>query len=138
MKINDKVRLMREMRNLSQEKMAQKLGMSTNGYAKLERGETRLNIPRLEQISKILQIDLNELLTIDERSVICLVNENSQHSNNYYTSSQELTNKISQLELVISHQETLIAQKDELLAQQQREIETLHLFIKALQKNNED
>mgnify|MGYP002755027348 CR=1 FL=1 len=138
MKINDKVRLIRELRNWSQENMAQKLGMSTNGYAKLERGETRLNIPRLEQIAKLLQIDLNELLSIDERSVICLVNENSQHSNNYYAAPQELTNEIKRLQLLLSHQEALIKQKDELLTQQRREIETLHLLIKSLQKNTED
>lgn len=54
MKINEKLRLLRENHRLSQEEMANKLSMSTKGYAKIERGETRSNLPKLEQISEIL------------------------------------------------------------------------------------
>ena len=50
MKVNEKIRFLRENKNLTQDQMAERLGMSTNGYAKIERGETRLTIPKLEQI----------------------------------------------------------------------------------------
>ena len=42
MNVNEKIRIMREVRNWTQEEMAEKLGMSHNGYAKIERGETKL------------------------------------------------------------------------------------------------
>ena len=61
MKVNEKIKFLRESKHLSQEEMANKLGMSTNGYAKIERGETRLNIPKLEQIVNILDMDIIEL-----------------------------------------------------------------------------
>lgn len=48
-----KIRVCRENQDLAQEEMAVKLNMSTIGYAKIERGETRLNIRRLEQIVDI-------------------------------------------------------------------------------------
>lgn len=47
MKVNDKIRLVRETKDWSQEEMANKLNMSVSGYAKLERGKTRLNIPQI-------------------------------------------------------------------------------------------
>lgn len=49
--------------------MANKLSMSTKGYAKIERGETRVNIPRLEQISEIFDMDVCDLLAFGESVV---------------------------------------------------------------------
>ena len=136
MKVHDKIRTMRELRHWSQEEMAARLSMSTNGYAKLERGETRLNIPKLEQIARVLDVDLNDLMAISERSVICLISENSQHSSNYYaTSQQALTAEINRLQQQLRYQEALGAQKDALIAQQAREIETLRTLVAVLQKN---
>lgn len=40
MNINEKIKRLREGKHWSQEEMAQKLNMSKNGYAKIERGET--------------------------------------------------------------------------------------------------
>ena len=136
MKVHDKIRTMRELRHWSQEEMASRLSMSTNGYAKLERGETRLNIPKLEQIAGVLDVDLNDLMSVNERSVICLINENSQHSSNYYAASQqELTTEINRMQQLLAHQEALAAQKDALIAQQAREIETLRTLVAVLQKD---
>ena len=46
MKINEKIKLLREGKHWSQEEMAQKLNMSKNGYAKIERGETSASLGR--------------------------------------------------------------------------------------------
>ena len=136
MKVHDKIRTMHELRHWSQEEMAARLSMSTNGYAKLERGETRLNIPKLEQIAGVLDVDLNDLMSVSERSVICLFNESGTNHNNYYAnSSQELTAEINRLQQLLAHQEALSAQKDALIAQQAREIETLRTLVAVLQKN---
>ena len=51
MSVNEKIRTIRETRNWSQEDMAEKMNMSKNGYAKIERGETKLNLHKLEQIA---------------------------------------------------------------------------------------
>lgn len=127
MKVNEKIRLVRETHSWSQEEMADKLSMSTNGYAKIERGETRLNLPKLEQIAQIFDMDLVELLSVSDKTVVCLFNENSTHSNNYYGVSQEVTAEIEKLKLALVH-------KDELLAQQEREIKTLQSLVEALKK----
>lgn len=62
MSVNEKIRTIRETRNWSQEDMAEKVNMSKNGYAKIERGETKLNLHKLEQIANIFNIDVLELI----------------------------------------------------------------------------
>ena len=119
--------MVRELRDWSQEEMAQKLGMSTNGYAKIERGEVRLNIPKLEQIAAVLGIDVLDLMAINDKSIVYLVNENSTHSSNYYATSQELVHEVEKMKLMLAH-------KDELLAQQASEIKSLKMLIEMLQK----
>ena len=41
MSVNEKIRKFREAKDWSQEQMAEKLNMSLNGYAKIERGEVK-------------------------------------------------------------------------------------------------
>ena len=74
MKTNEKIRQLRESRQWTQEEMATKLSMSTNGYAKIERGDTRSNLDRLEQISEVFGIDIVELLAYGEDGKINLTN----------------------------------------------------------------
>ncbi len=64
MKVNEKIRFLRESKSLTQDEMADRLGMSTNGYAKIERGETRLTIPKLEQIVEVFDTDILELMSL--------------------------------------------------------------------------
>nr|WP_314384936.1 helix-turn-helix transcriptional regulator [uncultured Cardiobacterium sp.] len=136
MKICNKIYTKRELRRRPQEDMVTRLSMSTDGYAKLEYGETRLNISRLEQIASVFNIGLNELMAINERSIICLISEKSQHSrNDYATSQQALTAKINRLQQQLQHQEVLGAQKDAFIVQQAREIETLRTLVAVSQKN---
>ncbi len=117
---------MREARNWSQEEMATKLNMSTNGYAKIERGETKASIPKLEQISEILEMELMELLSFGEKQVLCLIGENNSNNGcNIIGSSKELAVEIQNLQLAISH-------KDEVIEYQKREIAYLQDMLAML------
>ena len=51
-----------KQKHWSQEEMAERMSMSLNGYAKIERGETKLHLDKLEQIAQILDIDIVELI----------------------------------------------------------------------------
>lgn len=44
MNVHEKIRLIRELKHLSQEDVAEQLNISTSGYAKIERGESQLNL----------------------------------------------------------------------------------------------
>ena len=71
METHEKIRLIRELNKWSQEEMAEKLAMSAGGYAKIERGETQLNIPRLEQLAAIFKVDMWDLLKSGNSGMVC-------------------------------------------------------------------
>lgn len=129
MKTNEKIRQLRENRQWTQEEMALKLNMSTNGYAKIERGDTRSNLVRLEQISEIFGIDIVELLTYGEDSKISLTN--SANNNSYSCiafGDSDLKAEIQRLLLLLSH-------KEEIIEKQQREINLLNEMNEFLKTN---
>lgn len=129
MKINEKIRQLREQHQLSQENMADKLGMSVTGYAKIERGEVRSNLPRLEQISEVFDMDICELLSYGESEKVYFNNSvtESTNSNNFLfaVGNDNLEKAIQQLQLIISHKDELLAQKDKIILGLEREIALL-------------
>ena len=64
-----KLKQIRELKNLTQEHIATQLGLSTRAYSKIESGETQLTISRLNEISKILEIDPMEVLGFDHQQI---------------------------------------------------------------------
>lgn len=115
MQVHDIIRKLREEKRWSQEEMANRVGMSKNGYAKVERGESRPSLDRLEKITQVLGIEMTELFNEDKKSIV-LINENSQNSANYYSSDQQLIAEVERLKLELSYKDIIIAQKDEQIA----------------------
>ena len=109
MNIHDKIRIMREKNKLSQEEVAEKLNMSPSGYAKIERGETKLYLEKLEQIAQVFNIDMTDL--INNKNICFLINENSQSSSNYYNSDDTLIIENEKLKISLSFQEKIIEQQ---------------------------
>lgn len=130
MKVNEKIRFLRENQNWSQEEMAEKMNMSTNGYSKIERGETRLTIPKLEQISAVFGVDILELMSLGENNILFFQESDNNFNNSIINTSQELATEIRQLKQTLAHKDEIIAQKDALLASQQRENELLRKQLK--------
>ncbi|MGX2975034.1 helix-turn-helix domain-containing protein [Ursidibacter arcticus] len=139
MKINDKIRLLRESREWSQEDMATKLNMSTKGYAKIERGETRSNLIRLEQISEVLGMDFLDLLAFGEDRNIYInttdidIKTHIKHSNisllNGNSEIDRLNTLLSHKEETILYQNKILAQKDEIIDMQKRELTLLRKML---------
>ena len=129
MKINEKIRQLREQHQLSQENMA------VTGYAKIERGEVRSNLPRLEQISEVFDMDICELLSYGESEKVYFNNSvtESTNSNNFLfaVGNDNLEKAIQQLQLIISHKDELLAQKDKIILGLEREIALLRNMHKA-------
>ena len=64
-----KLRLLREFRNYSQEYIAEKLGITQHAYSRIENNQTKLTAERLEKLAVILNIPPLELLS-DKEPVI--------------------------------------------------------------------
>jgi transcriptional regulator with XRE-family HTH domain len=76
-----KIKQIRELKNFTQEYVAQKLGLSTRAYSKIETGETQLTINRLNEISKVLEMEPLQLLGFDDKKIF---NINNSTGNNGY------------------------------------------------------
>lgn len=79
--IEEKIRNIRELKNLTQEYMADKLGITQAGYSKIESGTTKLSYSKIENISKILGVEIEELLAFDSQKYFNSFN-NVKGSNN--------------------------------------------------------
>ena len=93
MNINDKIRTLREFNHWSQEEMAEKMQMSTNTYARFERGETRLDLSKLQRIAAIFQLDVVDLIANEKQNLFFQIgDENQQHNTNYNNTSADVLN----------------------------------------------
>lgn len=135
MAIHNQIRLMREAKQWSQEDMAEKLNMSVSGYAKVERGETKLHLNRLQKIAHIFDMDILELMQQAEKGVIFLMSDNGDNANYQATYYAEQTSgqEIDKLKIIIEHKEELIQQKEQIIEQKSNEIEALKKLITFLE-----
>lgn len=128
MQTREKIKKLRELNQLTQSDMAEKLEMSVSGYAKIERGISQPNVAMLERIAKVLGISVNELLNFSDKNLISIICDNSggDNSNNLYYGDNHA--ELEKAHLIIQH-------KDELLAQKNAEIEALKRIIALLEGN---
>ena len=98
---------MRSLKGLTQEEMAEKLNMSESGYAKIEQGKTKLQNPRLEKIVEVLGIELKDLLSFDEKTVIFNKNDNSfiVEQYGYANSTVKVTHELEKYKLLLEQKE---------------------------------
>jgi transcriptional regulator with XRE-family HTH domain len=66
--IGEKIRKLREGKSLTQEEMANLLGITQTAYGKIERGESSVSWKRLNQISEIFEKKLSEWIEVEEKA----------------------------------------------------------------------
>ncbi|TAN50105.1 MAG: XRE family transcriptional regulator [Methylococcaceae bacterium] len=114
MKVHEKIRFMRQLKGLSQENVADKLALSVNGYADIERGKTDVQVSRLEQIAEAFDMDLIELLSFGEKNVACQIGNNN-HNNWQNTYAKESDFELQKLQLIVEQQGKEIAYLKEII-----------------------
>ena len=137
MNINEKIRRIRESKEWSQEQMAEKLNMSLNGYAKIERGETKLYLDKLEQIAQILDIDVVELIQSGEKN-ICFQIESPLGSVYQGVGESSLLIEIERLKLALAHANEKECLLNKLLEQKDSEINTLKDLLRLVKLNSSE
>ena len=133
MSVNEKIRKIREAKDWSQEQMAEKLNMSLNGYAKIERGESKIYLDKLEQIAQVFDIDVIELMQSDGKN-ICFQIESPLGSVYQGGGGTQLLIEIERLKLALSHANEKEELLKKLLEQKDSEITTLKELIQASKK----
>ena len=133
MSVNEKIRKIREAKDWSQEQMAEKLNMSLNGYAKIERGESKIYLDKLEQIAQVFDIDVIEIMQSDGKN-ICIQIETPLGSVYQGGGETQLLIEIERLKLALSHANEKEELLKKLLEQKDSEITTLKELIQASKK----
>lgn len=101
--------------------MAEKLGLSVNGYANIERGETDVQMSRIQQIADVLDVDLMELLSFGERNVVCFTGNENHFLTNFNnishdsTESIDLKNDLEKAHLIIEAKNAEVAYLKEII-----------------------
>jgi transcriptional regulator with XRE-family HTH domain len=69
MQIGQKIKKLRELKNFTQEYMADQMDMTQPSYSKIESGETDVSYSKLEKIAKSLEIRPEDIMTFNENMV---------------------------------------------------------------------
>ena len=83
------IKQIRELKNFTQEYMAEQLGISQPSYAKIEQGGTVLKIDRLQQIADILEVELTTLLSTT--NIFNIVFNATATNQNGYVNNQNIS-----------------------------------------------
>lgn len=109
--------------------------MSLNGYAKIERGESKIYLDKLEQIAQVFDIDVVELMHSDGKN-ICFQIESPLDSVYQGGGETQLLVEIERLKLALSHASEKEMLLNTLLSQREKEIQTLEELINILKNRN--
>jgi transcriptional regulator with XRE-family HTH domain len=93
MHIGQKIKKLRELKNLTQTHVAEKLGVSQSAYSKMELGESEVTYNRLEKISEVLEMKPEEVIAFNESMVF-----NVMHNQNGGNVFGDINNTVSDTE----------------------------------------
>jgi transcriptional regulator with XRE-family HTH domain len=128
MQTHEKLKLMRQHKNLTQEKLAEKLDWAVNSYRKIEQGKADIKLEKLQQIANVMGINVEELMNSDDKTVFNFAENCNQGNLSGYI---VLTETQCAHELEKAHLQ--LEMKDKELTMKDREIENLKVQITQLQ-----
>lgn len=138
MKVNEKIKHLRQNQGLSQEEIAKQLDMSANGYGGIERGEVDIKLSRLEQLSELFGVELNELLNLSDYAVFNLITDTATQNAgtlNHFNINSESSENV-QLKHDLEKSQLIIEKLEAKVASQQSEIVYLKEIIELMKSKS--
>jgi transcriptional regulator with XRE-family HTH domain len=114
-KLGNRIRLLRIEKNLTQENMADDLGISITAYSKIERGKTNISITRLGEIAEVLGVNTLKITHPDTEHHAddsFIVKEHNSYQYDTISLVQRVhkqQEEIAQLHKMLAEQEDIIA-----------------------------
>ena len=110
--VGDKIKNIRELKNFTQEYMADKLEISQAAYSKLEKGDLKISQDKLNKIAEILDVNLEDIKDFDNKRILNSYNSIKGNNSNITYSNQDIIlirklyeDKINLLEKLVQKQE---------------------------------
>jgi transcriptional regulator with XRE-family HTH domain len=119
MTIGEKIRCIRHLRGLKQESVAEQLGMSVNGYGKIERNEGHVSVDRLEQIARVFELDVKDIFDFNS-DITSQQAQNLQSARADVFRNSVTADERKLYELTIASLRELLKMKDEMIEEIQK------------------
>ncbi len=112
MKIGNKIKKIRELKNYTQEYMADRLGINQSGYSRIENDTSDITLSQIDKLSEIFNMKVEDLINFDEKFVF---NNSSFNTffGNYYNNMNEKEKELYQKELEL-HLKTIKLLEDKI------------------------
>jgi len=114
--VGSKIKKLREFKNLTQEHVSERLGLTQSGYSKIENGKVDLPYSRLQNIADILEIKVEDITSFDDKMVFQNFHNNNQnggqigviHNHVSDTERKLYENQITSLKDEVAHLKTIM------------------------------
>lgn len=137
MQIRDKIKTLRQSQKWSQEYVAEKLGMSPNGYGALERGDTDLTLEKLKTLSDLYKVELKELVDENEKSNVFSLLAGKDNQSNAQFQINIYAGDVLDTKNELEKARILIESKDRELKEKNDQVASLRKIIELLENKNE-
>ena len=122
--IGTKIRKIRELKNYTQEYMAQQLGVAQNSYSRYENPETDVKPDLLKQIAEILEVTPDQIEGFDENIIFNNnLYDNAKIENQHYGNTVNQYSIDPKIEKLFEEQITLLKKQNEMLEARIAELE---------------
>ena len=121
--IGNKIKNIRELKNFTQEYMAEKLDISQAAYSKMEKGDTKISQDKLNKIAEILEINPDDITDFDNKKVLNSFNNVKVSNNGIITYNEKDMILIRQL------YEDKVALLEKLLQKSEEEVKHLKALL---------
>jgi transcriptional regulator with XRE-family HTH domain len=94
-----KIRMVRELRGLSQENVAQRLGIAQNTYSGYENNQIKISAEMLQKVAEVLDVSPMDLMSQQPAIINLQSNHGTQgiaHIENFYSMQKDLVDKMLQ------------------------------------------
>ncbi len=113
MKVGNKLFSTREERKLTQNEMADLLGLSASAYSRLERNQVSVEVEQIANFAKVLDVPLQDFLP-DHLAITNSHNDNAQVGfiiGNYYSYGSEANEKLAKEVEVLTEKNGMLQSK---------------------------
>ena len=102
--IGDNIRKIRMLKNIDAKTLADKLGISVSAFTKIERGETQIDLERINRIAETLQVNPDDITSFNpdrlyqnvEKAHVAANNIDTIENNNYYSIPKEILDTLTE------------------------------------------
>ncbi len=95
--LGSKIKMLREMRGISQEALAFDLGISQQAFQQIEAGKTKVDLNRADAIARSLSMDLKSLLAFQPANVLTNCTQSGVYNTNNFLNEKLLASLEGQI-----------------------------------------